>query len=247
MNVKYKRILLKLSGESLMGEKGFGIDENRLASYARQIKEVSDSGAEIGIVIGGGNIFRGLSGTSKGFDRVRGDQMGMLATVINSLALQSALTAIGKEAQLLTALADGSYPVVLSDTGDADDMHPSDKRIVGKRLAELTLGLRNQDRARACGPVPTGITRDDDKLVITFDLPVAWRDDKPYGWVVAGVDGIFHSASAQITGEARIEVSSPEVAVPVEVRYGWSINPMQANLTGNNGLPASPFRLRSRE
>ena len=109
MNVKYKRILLKLSGESLMGEKGFGIDENRLASYARQIKEVSDSGAEIGIVIGGGNIFRGLSGTSKGFDRVRGDQMGMLATVINSLALQSALTVIGKEAQLLTAV--NMYPI----------------------------------------------------------------------------------------------------------------------------------------
>ena len=109
MNVKYKRILLKLSGESLMGEKGFGIDENRLASYARQIKEVSDSEAEIGIVIGGGNIFRGLSGTSKGFDRVRGDQMGMLATVINSLALQSALTAIGKEAQLLTAV--NMYPI----------------------------------------------------------------------------------------------------------------------------------------
>ena len=109
MNVKYKRILLKLSGESLMGEKGFGIDESRLASYARQIKEVSDSGAEIGIVIGGGNIFRGLSGTSKGFDRVRGDQMGMLATVINSLALQSALTDIGKEAQLLTAV--NMYPI----------------------------------------------------------------------------------------------------------------------------------------
>lgn len=109
MDVKYKRILLKLSGESLMGEKGFGIDENRLASYARQIKEVSDSGAEVGIVIGGGNIFRGLSGTSKGFDRVRGDQMGMLATVINSLALQSALATMGKEAQLLTAV--NMYPI----------------------------------------------------------------------------------------------------------------------------------------
>lgn len=109
MNVKYKRILLKLSGESLMGEKGFGIDENRLASYAGQIKEISDSGTEIGIVIGGGNIFRGLSGTSKGFDRVRGDQMGMLATVINSLALQSALAALGKEAQLLTAV--NMYPI----------------------------------------------------------------------------------------------------------------------------------------
>ncbi|MEG1643311.1 MAG: UMP kinase [Bacteroidales bacterium] len=104
MNIKYKRILLKLSGESLMGDKGYGIDENRLMLYAIQIKEVSDMGIEIGIVIGGGNIFRGLSGTDKGFDRVRGDQMGMLATVINSLALQSALANVGKEALLLTAV-----------------------------------------------------------------------------------------------------------------------------------------------
>ena len=87
---KFKRILLKLSGESLMGEKGHGIDENRLGEYAEQIKEIHDMGVQIGIVIGGGNIFRGLSGASKGFDRVKGDQMGMLATAINSLALSSA-------------------------------------------------------------------------------------------------------------------------------------------------------------
>ena len=86
MNNRYKRILLKLSGESLMGEKQYGIDEKRIAEYATQIKEIADMGIEIGIVIGGGNIFRGLSGTSKGVDRVKGDQMGMLATVINSLA-----------------------------------------------------------------------------------------------------------------------------------------------------------------
>ena len=83
---KYKRILLKLSGESLMGEKQYGIDENRLNDYAVQIKEIADMGVQISIVIGGGNIFRGLSGAAKGFDRVKGDQMGMLATVINSLA-----------------------------------------------------------------------------------------------------------------------------------------------------------------
>ena len=82
---KYKRILLKLSGESLMGEKQYGIDEKRLAEYAAQIKEIHEQGVQIGIVIGGGNIFRGLSGANKGFDRVKGDQMGMLATVINSL------------------------------------------------------------------------------------------------------------------------------------------------------------------
>jgi uridylate kinase len=101
---KYKRILLKLSGESLMGTKQYGIDENRLADYAEQIKGIHDEGVQIGIVIGGGNIFRGLSGAGKGFDRVKGDQMGMLATVINSLALSSALTSIGIRAHVLTAI-----------------------------------------------------------------------------------------------------------------------------------------------
>ena len=101
---KYKRILLKLSGESLMGEKQHGIDEKRLLEYASQIKEIHDQGVQIGIVIGGGNIFRGLSGADKGFDRVKGDQMGMLATVINSLALSSALVATGVKARVLTAI-----------------------------------------------------------------------------------------------------------------------------------------------
>lgn len=104
MNNRYKRILLKLSGESLMDEKQYGIDEKRIAEYATQIKEIADMGIEIGIVIGGGNIFRGLSGTSKGVDRVKGDQMGMLATVINSLALSSALEKIGQKAQVFTAI-----------------------------------------------------------------------------------------------------------------------------------------------
>lgn len=104
MATKYKRILLKLSGESLMGGQGYGIDPERLASYARQIKEIADRGVSIGIVIGGGNIFRGLSGATKGFDRVKGDQMGMLATVINSLALESALKDAGQPAQVFTAI-----------------------------------------------------------------------------------------------------------------------------------------------
>ena len=101
---KYKRILLKLSGESLMGEKQYGIDEKRLSEYAEQIKEIHAMGVEIGIVIGGGNIFRGLSGANKGFDRVKGDQMGMLATVINSLALSSALGSAGVKSCVLTAV-----------------------------------------------------------------------------------------------------------------------------------------------
>ena len=101
---KFKRILLKLSGESLMGEQGYGIDVNRLNQYAEQIKKALSMGVQIGIVIGGGNIFRGLSGAGKGFDRVKGDQMGMCATVINSLALSSALGAIGVKSRVLTAI-----------------------------------------------------------------------------------------------------------------------------------------------
>ena len=101
---RFKRILLKLSGESLMGEQGYGIDVKRLNEYARQIKEAAEMGVQIGIVIGGGNIFRGLTGAGKGFDRVKGDQMGMCATVINSLALSSALGAIGQKNRVLTAI-----------------------------------------------------------------------------------------------------------------------------------------------
>lgn len=101
---KFNRILLKLSGESLAGTQGFGIDTTRLSEYAQQIKEIHEMGVQIGIVIGGGNIFRGLQGAGKGFDRVKGDQMGMCATVINSLALSSALGAIGVKSRVLTAI-----------------------------------------------------------------------------------------------------------------------------------------------
>ena len=100
----YKRILLKLSGEALMGEKQYGIDPKRLAEYAEEIKEVVDKGIEVAIVIGGGNIFRGLAGASEGMDRVQGDHMGMLATVINGLALQSALENAGIETRVQSAI-----------------------------------------------------------------------------------------------------------------------------------------------
>lgn len=102
--IKYKRILLKLSGESLMGEQQYGINQQRLNDYAEQISALVNAGAQVGIVIGGGNIFRGLSGATKGFDRVKGDQMGMLATVINSLALNSALKNHGVKSRVLTAI-----------------------------------------------------------------------------------------------------------------------------------------------
>ncbi|MDE6581110.1 MAG: UMP kinase [Duncaniella sp.] len=104
MRTKYSRVLLKLSGESLMGHQGYGIDTERLNEYARQIAEIVGQGVQVAIVIGGGNIFRGLTGAAKGFDRVKGDQMGMLATVINSLALSSALEAVGQPARVFTAI-----------------------------------------------------------------------------------------------------------------------------------------------
>src|ERR1043166_1065299 len=102
--MKYKRILLKLSGESLMGNKQFGIDHDRLTEYAAQIKEIADMGIEVAIVIGGGNIFRGIQASQGGMDRVQGDYMGMLATVINSMALQSSLEKAGVETRLQSAI-----------------------------------------------------------------------------------------------------------------------------------------------
>ncbi|MCK9561881.1 MAG: UMP kinase [Bacteroidales bacterium] len=105
----YKRILLKLSGESLQGNDGHGINPDILNNYASQVKEIVEQGVEVGVVIGGGNIYRGLKGQNQGFDRVKGDYMGMLATVINALALQSALECIGLRSRVMTAI--GMEPI----------------------------------------------------------------------------------------------------------------------------------------
>ena len=102
--MKYNRILLKLSGEALMGDKQYGIDPKRLAKYAEDVKKITDKGVEVAIVIGGGNIFRGLAGATNGMDRVQGDYMGMLATIINGLALQSALEEADVQTRLLTSI-----------------------------------------------------------------------------------------------------------------------------------------------
>lgn len=102
--MKYNRVLLKLSGEALMGDREFGIDPKRIAEYAEEIKAVAESGVQVGIVIGGGNIFRGISGASQGMDRVQADHMGMLATVINGLALQGALEIAGVKTRLQSAI-----------------------------------------------------------------------------------------------------------------------------------------------
>lgn len=103
--MNYKRVLLKLSGESLMGGDSYGINSSVVTSYAEQIKEIAAKGVEVAIVIGGGNIFRGMSGVGRGFDRVKGDQMGMLATVINSLALNSYLDTMGVRSAVLTSIS----------------------------------------------------------------------------------------------------------------------------------------------
>ncbi len=102
--MKYKRILLKLSGEALMGEKQFGIDNDRLAQYSREIKDITDMGVELAIVIGGGNIFRGVQAAAGGMERTQGDYMGMLATVINGMALQSSLEALDLKTRLMSAI-----------------------------------------------------------------------------------------------------------------------------------------------
>jgi uridylate kinase len=113
--MKYKRVLLKLSGEALMGQQQYGIDPARLAQYAEEVSSVAKKGLQVAIVIGGGNIFRGLQGASKGMDRVQGDYMGMLATVINSLALQGALEEQGLKTKLLGGLA--IEPIVEETSG----------------------------------------------------------------------------------------------------------------------------------
>ncbi len=113
--MKYNRILLKLSGEALMGNQQYGIDNHRLNEYAEEVKSVADQGVQVAIVIGGGNIFRGLQGASKGMDRVMGDYMGMLATTINSMALQGALEALGAKTRLLGGLA--IEPIVEETSG----------------------------------------------------------------------------------------------------------------------------------
>jgi len=126
--MKYKRILLKLSGEALMGSQQYGIDPVRLGEYAEDVKAVAEKGVQIAIVIGGGNIFRGLQGASKGMDRVQGDYMGMLATVINSMALQGALEDLGVKTKLLGGLA--IDPIVEETSGKRVIEYLNEGRVV---------------------------------------------------------------------------------------------------------------------
>jgi uridylate kinase len=132
----YKRILLKLSGEALSGKKGYGIDEEILTGYTRQIMEIHEMGVETGIVIGGGNIFRGLSGANKGYDRIKGDYMGMLATVINGLAIQSSLEHSGVRARLFTAIP-------MEPVGEHFSESMAINALSNKEIAIFTFGTGN--------------------------------------------------------------------------------------------------------
>ena len=134
--MKYKRILLKLSGQSLKGKKDSGIDADKLKEYVTQIKEVAEMGVEIAIVIGGGNIFRGLGGVELGFDRVKGDYMGMLATIINGLALESAFESIGQDARLFTAFS-------TEPAGERYSKQKVTEAFKNKQIAILTGGTGN--------------------------------------------------------------------------------------------------------
>jgi uridylate kinase len=134
--LSYKRILLKLSGESLSGDKDSGIDEEILNRYSLQIKEIHELGVETGIVIGGGNIFRGLSGTNKGYDRIKGDYMGMLSTVINGLALQSAFENIDIRSRLFTAIP-------MEPVGERFAESAALNALTNKEIAIFTFGTGN--------------------------------------------------------------------------------------------------------
>lgn len=126
--MKYKKVLLKLSGEALMGEKQYGIDPKTLTSYCQEIKEVIEKGVQVAIVIGGGNIFRGLQGATQGFDRVQGDYMGMLATVINSMALQAELEKQALKVKLLSGL--NIDPIAESTSGRKANQYLNEGNVV---------------------------------------------------------------------------------------------------------------------
>ncbi len=155
---KFKRVLLKLSGESLAAQQKQGIDSERLAQYATQIKAAVDSGLQVAIVIGGGNIFRGLQGASRGFDRVKGDQMGMLATVINSLALSSALEAIGQGADVFTAIA--MHPI-----GEHYSKWKAIRALEAGRVAILSCGTGNPFFTTDTGSALRGIEVEADVML----------------------------------------------------------------------------------
>jgi uridylate kinase len=186
--LSYKRILLKLSGESLSGKKDSGIDEEILSSYAHQIREIYELGVEIGIVIGGGNIFRGLSGTNKGYDRIKGDYMGMLATVINGLALQSAFENIGIRPRLFTAIP-------MEPVGERFTEASALNALTNKEITIFTFGTGNP--------------------FFTTDTAAALRATQIHADILlkgTRVDGVYSADPEKVTGATRyMEITFEEV------------------------------------
>ena len=193
----YKRVLLKLSGESLMGAQKYGLSTEVLNQYAEQIRTVAATGVQVGIVIGGGNIFRGLSGVSRGFDRVKGDQMGMLATVINSLALQGALESAGARARVLTSIrmepvgelytkakalelmeagwiviiAGGTgNPYFTTDTVDGVYTADPEKDATATKFAEITFDEVYRRRLKVMDLTAFTMCKENDLPIVVFDM-----------------------------------------------------------------------------
>ena len=168
--MKYNRILLKLSGEALMGDRQYGIDNDRLKEYAAEIKKVTDLGCQVAIVIGGGNIFRGLAGAAKGMDRVQGDYMGMLATVINGMALQGALEDAGIFTRLQSAIEIGA-DVILKGTR-VDGIYDSDpeKNSDAVKFSTLTYDEVFEKDLKVMDMTAFTLSRENNLPIIVFDM-----------------------------------------------------------------------------
>jgi uridylate kinase len=210
----YKRILLKLSGESLSGNKGSGIDEEILSSYTDQVREINDLGVETGIVIGGGNIFRGLSGTNKGYDRIKGDYMGMLATVINGLAIQSAFEKSGTRSRLFTAIPMEPVGERFSESAASDALN-------NKEIVIFTFGTGNP--------------------FFTTDTAAALRAVQIHADILlkgTRVDGVYSADPEKVPGAVRFEeITFEEV---IEKKLGV-MDLTAITLCRENNLPIMVF------
>lgn len=210
----YKRILLKLSGESLSGNKGSGIDEEILSSYTDQVREINDLGVETGIVIGGGNIFRGLSGTNKGYDRIKGDYMGMLATVINGLAIQSAFEKSGTRSRLFTAIPMEPVGERFSESAALDALN-------NKEIVIFTFGTGNP--------------------FFTTDTAAALRAVQIHADILlkgTRVDGVYSADPEKVPGAVRFEeITFEEV---IEKKLGV-MDLTAITLCRENNLPIMVF------
>ena len=210
----YRRILLKLSGESLSGNKSSGIDEKILNNYALQIKEVNELGVEIGLVIGGGNIFRGLSGTNKGYDRIKGDYMGMLATVINGLAIQSIFEKSVVRSRLFTAIP-------MEPVGERFSESAALSALTNKEVAIFTFGTGNP--------------------FFTTDTAAALRATQIHADILlkgTRVDGVYSADPEKVPGASRFE----EITFEEVIEKNLQVMDLTAiTLCRENNLPIMVF------